>query len=42
LAKYYSRHPDEFLVLRLSEVSQHMKWTDRLLEAVEKKRPASE
>jgi hypothetical protein len=42
LAKYYSRNPAEFLVLPLSEINQHLKWTYRLLEAGEKKPTASE
>jgi hypothetical protein len=35
LAKVYGRNPAEFLALKLSEVEQHMRWTDALLEAGE-------
>lgn len=31
LAKFYSRHPREFLELTLEEVDMHMRMTDKLL-----------
>jgi hypothetical protein len=35
LAKFYSRHPNEFLALPLDEVERHIQWTDRMLAASE-------
>jgi len=32
LAKYYHRHPDEFLSKPLSVILRHQVWTNRLLE----------
>jgi hypothetical protein len=32
LAKYYGRHPDDFLTLPLSSIRRHMRWTSKLIE----------
>jgi hypothetical protein len=39
LAKFYSVNPAEFLAMPLDEVEEHMRWTDRLLEVGEARRP---
>lgn len=35
LARYYRRHPDEFLSLPVSAIQRHMMWTSKLIEATE-------
>jgi len=32
LAKFYGRHPNEFLSKPFSEVRRHMHWTNQLIE----------
>ena len=34
LAKYYSRPPDEFLNLPVSQIQRHLTWTLKLIEAI--------
>lgn len=34
LARFYSRHPNEFLAEPLSAIARHLAMTDKLLEAV--------
>lgn len=34
LAKFYGRHPREFLGLTVEEIGQHMFWTERLAETM--------
>jgi hypothetical protein len=33
LAKYYSRNPQEFLDMPLTDIMKHMHWTGKLVEA---------
>jgi len=34
LAKFYSRNPQEFLELPLSQIGKHMSWTAKLVEVM--------